>query len=111
MSTQLRAKQRKHLMGGSLKTAMAEQVRKELTKYNGHRFEAAHALGVSIRTLEKWLANWDELKGLSNDILSVIAQGDELAKSKSKKKPKKKKGGMKCSSKKTSKTTTQAQAA
>lgn len=103
----MRAQQRPHLMGGSLKTAMADQIKKELTAHGGHRSDSAHALGISVRTLEKWLRTWAELKDVVQGIATVLATAGTQTKSKKKKKKK----GMKCSNKKSSSKSSEARVA
>lgn len=99
-----RQPQRKHLMGGSLKTAMADEVKRVLGIVGGHRVTAAHELGISVRTLEKWIKKWDELSDFGNPMEAVLA-------TKPKGKKKKAKKSKKTFSKKKSSTSAQARAA
>jgi transposase-like protein len=98
----MRQPQRKHLMGGTLKTAMANEIKSVLTAVGGHRVTAASTLGISVRTLEKWLKHWEELGGIiTNGMETVLA---------TKPKAKKKKKAKKFSGKKKSSKATQSRA-
>ena len=54
---------KKHLVGGTLRAVMVEEVRRVMA-LEGHIDRAAVVLGITPRTLRVWLAKWPELAGV-----------------------------------------------
>ncbi len=105
----MRQPQKKHLMGGTIKGAIATEIKRVLHATGGHREVAAVTLGISNRTLEKWIKNWDELKEIREGLEAVFGAATQaIKKSKPKKKAKAKKASAR---KKPSKTQAQTRAA
>lgn len=68
-----RKKQRKHMSGGTLRIVMSEEIKRALSKFSKldvfqQRMAAAAELGITWRTIMKWLGpvekgGWEELQG------------------------------------------------
>lgn len=82
-------------MGGTLKVAMADEIKRVLLNTGGSRAIAAVTLGISARTLDKWLKSWEELHEVAgagvSSIEDVFVEANKQAKKLKKKKTKKKK--------------------
>lgn len=94
MKIEKRAEQKKHLMGGSLHQAMVEEVRRVLGVYSGLKNQkdaAAVELGVTPRTLCKWLKNWPELNEMGS--IETVLKATKVKKTRARKKTPEKKVG------------------
>lgn len=100
-----RSPQKKHLEGGTLRTAMANEIIDRFNETGGHKEATAVKLGITSRTLEKWLKSWKELSVLLNvtGMETVLSTAERTTKMATTKKASKKKKAAKKSKKKAAK--------
>lgn len=76
---------KEHLVGGTLRSVMVQEVLRAMKANKGHIDTAAVELGITPRTLRLWKANWPELQGIGG--MNVVLKTKKKIK-KSKPKPK-----------------------
>lgn len=64
---------KKHLVGGTLRKVIVQEVKRVLEEKAGHIDGAAVELGITPRTLRVWLKEWPELQVDGKQLEKVIS--------------------------------------